>query len=273
MTVQSFEAASEERAPLLVRLRERFWRTGLKSYKGRVMGCSPGTHEAAVELVLAHVPHRSGVVDLGARSGALLARLSDLGFRDLAAIDLDRHLFNLDEVVLKTFDLNDEFSKVFERRFYLVCSSEVVEHLDSIRHFVSEAWKMIESNGYLLITVPNIANWRGRIKFMLYGEHWGFGEKHHRNARHISPTTFEEMTTTMRELGFSLVAETTAGDFDAPLKRMLTWPVRGMIRLVGGRRAEGDCAIYLFRKTKPEAALARPTWYVEEWDKSRAASQ
>lgn len=249
----------------------KLWRLPLQEYKGRTMGCAPGTHEAAVDLVLRHVGQRRGVLDLGARSGALLARLKDNGFSDLSAIDLDRHLFDLDDVALQIFDLNEEFASIFDRKFNLITCSEVMEHLDSPRSFAHNAHALLEDYGYLPITVPNIANWRGRIKFMLYGEHWGFGHKHHLNARHISPTTFEEITTTFEELGFRLVAETTAGDFDGPLRKAVTFPLRAALRMVGGRRCEGDSAVYLFAKDRPNEVLKRPTWYIEEWDASRAA--
>ncbi len=247
-----------------------FWRLPLQDYKGRTMGCAPGTHEAAVTLLLRHAGPSKGVLDLGARSGALLARLKDNGFSDLNAIDLDRHLFDLDDVELRIFDLNHDFSSIFDRKFHLITCSEVLEHLDSIRAFARCAHAMLEDDGFLLITVPNIANWRGRIKFMLYGEHWGFGRKHHINARHISPTTFEEITTTFEELGFRLVADTTAGDFDGPVKKAVNFPLRAALRVIGGRRCEGDCAIYLFARTAPNEALNRPTWYISEWDASRA---
>jgi hypothetical protein len=49
---------------------------------------------------------------------------------------------------------------------------------------------MLSDDGWLAISLPNVASWQGRVKFALKGELWGFGEKNYRAQRHISPITF-----------------------------------------------------------------------------------
>lgn len=67
----------------------------------------------------------------------------------------------------------------------------IIEHLDSPRNFLTECHKLLEDDGWLAISLPNVAFWEGRFKFMLTGELWGFGEKNDRLQRHISPITEE----------------------------------------------------------------------------------
>ena len=81
----------------------------MEEYRGLKVGCAPGTHEGAVEMICRHVETRTGVLDLGAHSGALLARLRDHNFTNLCAADLDSQAMQLDGIDTKRVDLNEEF--------------------------------------------------------------------------------------------------------------------------------------------------------------------
>lgn len=71
-------------------------RRRMEDYSGMHVGCAPGTHAGLVEVVLKHVPQRTGVLDIGPHSGALLLRLREnAGFSDLHAADLDATVFKL----------------------------------------------------------------------------------------------------------------------------------------------------------------------------------
>jgi SAM-dependent methyltransferase len=244
------------------------WRRNLEFYKGMIVGCAPGTHTAAVALIVKNVKQRGGgVLDCGARSGSLLARLRESGFvADLNAIDLDVSELKLRDVPIRRIDLNTRFSALYDRTFHLICCSDVLEHLDSPRNFLQQAYRLLDDDGYLCITVPNIAFWHGRIKFAIKGEHWGFGERNYRLQRHISPMTFDAMRMTMAENGFRLVDSITAGSFAGPLQKILLAPLAGMFRLIGGKRALGETSIYLAQKAPPEVDLSRPIHY-RSWEK------
>jgi SAM-dependent methyltransferase len=244
----------------------RLWRRDLEFYNGMIVGCAPGTHTAAVELIKRHVKARQGVLDCGARSGALLARLREAGFSDLHAIDLDVSELKLKDVPIRRIDLNTPFAKLYDRRFKLVCCSDVLEHLDSPRNFMQQAYELLDDDGFLCITVPNIAFWHGRVKFALKGEHWGFGERNYRLQRHISPMTYDAMRMTMAEMGFRLVDSITAGDFAGPLQKVALFPLALAFRLIGGPRAWGETSIYLGQKAPKDVELTKPEHY-SSWDR------
>jgi SAM-dependent methyltransferase len=230
-----------------------------------LVGCAPGTHDAALDLICKHVNPSSGVIDLGARSGAMLARLRDAGFTDLNAVDLDISEFRLPDVPIRRIDLNTAFADYYDRKFKLVCCTDVVEHLDSPREFFKQAHRLLDDDGYLCVTLPNIAYWVGRMKFMLRGELWGFGESNYREQRHISPMTYDAMRLTMKECGLNLVDAVTAGTFAGPLNKVASAPLATLFRLVGGPRAVGETAIYLAAKSAPDSDLARPLHY-RSWE-------
>ena len=237
----------------------------MESYKGRGIGCAPGTHAALASAIARHVAPRGGALDIGTHTGALLLRLADLGFVDLTGTDLSAARFDVPGATFKHLQLNEPFSHQFDRKFQLITSTDVIEHLDSPRNFLKEVYKLLEDDGWLAISLPNVASWQGRIKFLLKGELWGFGEKNYRAQRHISPITFEQMVMMMAELGFRVEEMGAAGSFLTTTMHALTFPLWGPARLLLGARALGESAIFLARKVAPNTDLTRPTDYRVFW--------
>ncbi len=245
-----------------------FFRIPHESYKGRIIGCAPGTHAAVAEMVSRNLKaeDRSAVLDIGTHSGALLLRLKDdLGFLDLTGADLIPTVFDVPDADFKHLELNRPFSHLFEKKFQLVTATDVIEHLDSPRMFLTEIHSLLEEDGWLAISLPNVASWQGRIKFVLKGELWGFGEKNYRSQRHISPITGEQMVMMMQELGFSVVSKGSAGSFSTPYMKALTFPIWALASLLNGISPLGECAIFLARKTAPDENLKLPTHYEKLW--------
>lgn len=201
------------------------------------------------------------MLDLGAGSGAWLARLRDAGFDELSAIELNRHWFRIDGVAPLVVDLNCAFADDFDQRFRLVTALEIIEHLDNPRRVLREVHRLLHEDGYLLVTTPNISHWAGRLHFLRSGEHRSFGEWDYRQ-RHISPMTDLHMSLMLRECGFRLLVSTTAGSFDGRLRRILIAPIAGLFRLLLGPRAVGDVSIYLATRDTPYAGLGTDSRYL-----------
>ena len=190
-----------------------------ETYAGLLMHCAPGTHEAALTLLGRGGAPWQGVLDLGAGTGAFLARLRDAGYTDLEAVDRNPARFQLDGVHCASLDLNAEFAGQLSRSFDLVTALEIIEHLDSPRAFLRQVHSLLTSEGMLLLSTPNVAHWAGRRKFLLTGDLRMFeGGLYHR-MRHISPVTETQMRLMLAEVGFAVVGSATAGEFRGPLKR------------------------------------------------------
>ena len=223
----------------------QLWMRDKSSYRGLEMFCAPGTHEATMSLLLRHNPPRSSVLDLGAGTGAMLARLQDAGFADLAAVELAAERFQLRNLTSLVVDLNTAFAGQFDRRFALILAIEVIEHLNCPRDFLRQVRSLLIDGGYLLLTTPNVANWVGRLKFLLTGELRWFDQALYRRMRHVSPLTDTQMRLMLDELGFRLLESVTAGNFYGPLRRLVTAPISLAFGAIFGRRVWGDCSIYL----------------------------
>ena len=245
-----------------------WWRLPLEEYHGRLMRCAPGTHAAAA-AVLAEArdkrpPDETRVIDLAAGTGAFLARLRDLGYSDLAAVELNVDGFNVAGVTPQPVDLNSAFAggALPAEAFDLVSAIEIIEHLDCPRAFLRNVHGILRDGGHLLLTTPNVASWLGRLRFLLSGELRQFQRRDYDYQRHISPTTHVQMRLMLEEVGFELVSMRTAGTFFGPVKRGLVWPAVMAARLLWGSLADGDVVIYLARKAKPRGDSAgRDSFY------------
>jgi SAM-dependent methyltransferase len=238
----------------------------MENYRGLHIGCAPGTHKALADALLNLTDARAGVLDIGAHAGALLARLRDVGFHDLVGVDLDETRFDVPEAEFRKVELNADFADSFQRDFSVVTATDVIEHLDDPRHFIMEVRKLLRPGGLLGLSFPNIAFFEGRVKFMLTGEHWGFGEQNYRAQRHISPMTHDQTRLMLQEIGFDVLLLTTAGSFATLLRKLLLLPLWSPMRAIGGASALGESTIVIARKSEPDASLRQPLHYRRRWN-------
>ncbi len=229
------------------------------------MRCAPGTHEAAGELITRHVPRDVKVCDLASGTGAFLARLRDLDYRNLNAVELNVEGFKFEGVTPQSVDLNAPFAGQLPNDFGLVTAIEIVEHLDCPRQFLRNIRAMLVEGGQLLLTTPNVAHWLGRARFLISGELRQFQRRDYDHQRHISPLTDVQLRLIFEEIGFDIVDWTTAGTFFGPLKRAAFAPVTLAARLALGALADGDVLIYLVQKTaRASDSAGRDSYYFKK---------
>jgi SAM-dependent methyltransferase len=237
----------------------------MESYKGLHAGLAPGTHAALTQMITQHVPLGSGIADFGAHSGALLTRLQDVGYTDLTGFDLDETRFDVPGADFMKVDLNEDFARKIDKKFHLITTTDVIEHLDNPRHFLTEARKLLNDDGWIAISFPNVCFWEGRVKFLLKGELWGFGEHNYLDQRHISPMTFDQTLLMLQEIGFKVLSFGSSGSFATPLRWIITAPIWLPLRLIGGPKTFGESAIFVAQKSAPDPDLKRPVHYRDRW--------
>jgi SAM-dependent methyltransferase len=238
------------------------WRKLPGSYRGLQMRCAPGTHETVAAMLAELNVARGPVLDLGSGSGALLARLADMGFTDLTAAELDTAKFGLPGVTPMALDLNSQFAGALGRRFSLVTAVEIIEHLDSPRLFLSEVRELLADDGLLLLTTPNVADWLGRIRFLLTGTLRYFDDGQYRYNHHVSPLPAVQLRHLLDEVGLRIVAKKSAGSFFGPLKFASLAPFWVPFRLFGGESLMGDVNVYAVVRSEPKSS--RPGDWTEK---------
>lgn len=239
---------------------KHMWIRPLERYRDLVNRCAPGGHEAAVRMLLKHGVPRGPVLDLASGSGALAARLRDAGFGDIQCVELDTGKFGCPGLTPLALDLNADFADRLQRRYAVATATEIVEHLDSPRQFLRNIRRVLLDEGYLLISTPNVATWKGRLKFLFTGDLRYFDEPQYRVNHHISPITDTQMRLMLRETGFDLVEKTTVGDFSGPLRRALLRPLDVLFRLLMRGDVCGEVNMYLARRAESERRTLPTDW-------------
>jgi 2-polyprenyl-3-methyl-5-hydroxy-6-metoxy-1,4-benzoquinol methylase len=138
----------------------------------------PGLHEALLEKLarLAGINTRTPVLDLGCGTGAWLSRLAHHGFTDLRGVD------NGSMVPLTTdsgymcsqADIEDPDLGLGDAEFGLITAIEVLEHVENPGRLLAHVRRHLASDGYFLLTTPNIHSVRARVRFAVTGRLAGF---------------------------------------------------------------------------------------------------
>ena len=217
------------------------WKVQPQAFDGLIERSAPGVSEAAIALLEKHGVRSVPVLDLASGSGAFLARLQKAGFTDLTAVELDTKKFEFRGLTPFAVNLNQDFAPSFDRSFGLVTATEIIEHLESPRHFLREIHSLLNPDGYLLLSTPNVTNFEGRLKFLLRGELRYFDEAQYRYNHHITPITDTQMRLLLAEVGFQVVESVRSGSFSGVLRKLL-FP-------------GGDVNVYLAKKGVPQHTL------------------
>jgi len=162
-------------------------------YRGVFIAPHPDVHERAMDLMLAHVPTGSAILDVGAGHGAFVMRLLDHGYRDVEAIELVPDRFQVERITCHHLNLNDDFSLRLERRYGCIVAIEVIEHLENPFHFMRECIQLLESRGFLLLTTPNITSIKSRVDFLIKGQFRNFHDSDYEGPGHIQPVSLWQL--------------------------------------------------------------------------------
>lgn len=232
-------------------------------YRNHRVAAAPGTHEAIAQEVAARVAKDARILDLGTYTGALIARLRDFGYSDLHAADLANHLT---EPVTQHWpcDFNSEFARAIGRNdFDCIIACEVIEHLDNPRAFLRQCRELLSDGGILIVSTPNIEFFEGRIKFLLTGDLWGFGEKNYRSQRHITPIAASQVPLMLSECGFATMEITTAASFATRLRKVVTAPIWVPMRAAFGPSVMGETLLIVGQaeaRAPAKDALGQDVW-------------
>jgi len=207
----------------------------------------PGLHDEVLHVFRRHMPPPARVVDLGAGSGAWAARLVSEGY-SLTAVERDAAFYRFEGAPLVVANLNEPFSARLQGPFEALTAIEVIEHLENPRAFLRECHKLLQPQGLMVLTTPNIENVPARLQFLVTGNLRMFGrDARFNDPTHITPIHTFMLERMLRDTGFLLVTHTfnqPVPSVTRPLNRFLTRLVAPLLRGLKG----GDCHIFVLRK-------------------------
>lgn len=141
------------------------------TYKGVAIHALPGLHELVYQLAKESFDITKPVLELGAGSGALSMRMRDGGF-SIVPVDLDGSDWNLD-MPLTVADLNEEgWQKKLPpgKQYQQIVAVEVIEHLENPSKFFRDIASLLEEDGCLILSTPNVFSFHSAYAALKRGE-------------------------------------------------------------------------------------------------------
>jgi SAM-dependent methyltransferase len=178
----------------------------------------PGVHDAARRL-LSGLP-RGRLLDVAAGNGAMSYWARANGF-DVTALDIDRSLFELDDVPWIEADLNQRFP-VEDNSADVVVACEIIEHLENHFQFLRELARVVRPGGHLILSTPNEHNLQCRWSYFTTG-YFGHSPYVIREddprlpLRHINMVPLSKLELAWRRAGLELT------DFTVSRNRKWSW--------------------------------------------------
>jgi 2-polyprenyl-3-methyl-5-hydroxy-6-metoxy-1,4-benzoquinol methylase len=174
---------------------------------------SAGVHDKVLEIAL-RLPG-SIIFDAPTGHGALTNKLLKAG-KFVTAGDIDTDKFMLDSksnnLELLQLDLTDPALPVDDAVFDTAICVEGVEHLENQWLLARNLYRILKPGGFLILTTPNIVNFRSRVRYFLEGRYeffkrplvCGVSNTHDLDTYHIAPVSYFELQFILGKAGFSI---------------------------------------------------------------------
>jgi 2-polyprenyl-3-methyl-5-hydroxy-6-metoxy-1,4-benzoquinol methylase len=213
----------------------------------KLEGCNTRSIEYRWDLFtreLQNIPRGSEALDFGAGSLRDSFELTKRGY-NVTAIDLNSELLasyerNYDwpkngtaRNIVTGQDLNSCLSQIDSKRFSLIISFDVLEHLEDPASILRQMQSLMSPDGRLFITVPN-----GRTLFELYFRFVlllarAFGKKIHPGEPHLQRNSPKKWTNILQDSGLKVLHHAMGiGFFANTFYALVQIPVFGVGRLL-----------------------------------------
>ena len=107
----------------------------------------------------------TAVLDIGSGSGVMGAKLRDLGFGSIRAVEVDAE--TRAQTASLYSDIVPRLSCFADRKFGLVLLLDVIEHMTRPEQFMAELLPLLTPEATILLSVPNVAHWSVRLPLLL----------------------------------------------------------------------------------------------------------
>jgi cyclopropane fatty-acyl-phospholipid synthase-like methyltransferase len=204
-------------------------------YNGILIKADTSLHEQLAQEIQHILPKGGSILDFGAGEGALSQRLTDLGYKVIAA-DVNAKDFKCTNVEFHSLDFNNTqqvlaFCEKHKAGFDVVLGIEVIEHLENQWEYVRLLKSLLKVGGHVIVTTPNISSWLSRYYFFRSGRFHQFEDSDVAYG-HITPISEWELRHILEKEGFEDVRIVPAGTLPRFwIRRSIRWLFINMMLL------------------------------------------
>jgi 2-polyprenyl-3-methyl-5-hydroxy-6-metoxy-1,4-benzoquinol methylase len=124
-----------------------------------------------LDAVLPMIGVNKSVLDLACRDGTISMMIQEMG-NSVECIEISEYsIARCKEKGLKVYDLdlNKNWAESISQKYDVVFAGEVLEHIYETDIFLTNIYKVLEDDGYLVLSTPNLAS-LGRRLFLMLGK-------------------------------------------------------------------------------------------------------
>ncbi|WP_448562188.1 class I SAM-dependent methyltransferase [Trichothermofontia sp.] len=209
----------------------------------------PGLHSFLLTK-LPELSKSSNILDIGCGTGAWLKRLSNCGFKNLYGLDIDTNQFQPKDIPISqvNFDVPITNSILDNKEFQLITVIEVIEHLESPGNLFRFIADHLDSDGYCLLTTPNIHSIDCRLRFLITGKLKSFDEKG--DPTHIYPVLITGLYRILPRYSLHIVNRWGYPEKGSLVSRPITQLASGVLSIFLPQVIAGDTLCLLLKKKK-----------------------
>jgi len=155
------------------------------------------------------------ILDIGCGDGKVAEQLKKLGLsQGIYGVDMDEKLLNKAKekgIEVYRVDLENEKLPFPDNFFDVVLCIDVIEHIVNIYHLLSEIKRVLKSNGFLIVSTPNVRFIYHIIRLILgYGPKTSFNPSEYYGADlydggHVHYFTIKDLRNLLIRYGFKLL--------------------------------------------------------------------
>ena len=167
------------------------------------------THAVQFQLV----PENASVLDIGCHTGILGEALRKKKYCEVTGIDIDDDALRIASARLNAvqkIDLEQRgWSSLLSKQFDVILFGDVIEHTREPLEILKEAKTLLSRNARMIVSLPNIANLRVRLK-LLFGK-FEYSDAGILDYGHLRFFTLRSARKLVRDAGYDIISETYSG--------------------------------------------------------------
>ncbi|MHB1864854.1 MAG: class I SAM-dependent methyltransferase [Candidatus Saccharimonadales bacterium] len=152
------------------------------------------------------IPQNSIVLDVGCSTGYFGSYIKKHKNSIVYGIEISDDRYKAEKVLDKvySFDLDSEWPKeVYEQKYDVIFLGDVIEHLKDPKKFLIKLHDLINKDGRVYISTPNVAHISTRLE--LLGGNFEYEDLGILDSTHLKYFTLNSLTNLIHEAGFEII--------------------------------------------------------------------